>query len=222
MGGSRDKDGAGDFAGPPPVSLDTATAGPSQGRRPRQIEDDAQFVAPGAAAGPGAAPEPALALARPLTRKVAAETELAPMGVAEAPAFAPRKPAEYKMPTGGLSNAVLFALAGLGLLAVVIVGAKFLRGAHEEATSAPAPAAVSPRTEYRALPAEDAVLITVTATPHNARLLLDGEPLPSNPVRLPRGKTQHKIAAFADGYEATAEIVIPDAPKTVAIRLSKK
>lgn len=220
MGGSRDKD-VGQDIGPPAISLQPNGPGASEGRRPRQIEDDAKFAAPGAMDVPGMAPAPALALARPPTRKVAAESELAPSGSFEPPAIAARKPIEYKKPTGGLSNAVLFGFAGLGLLAVVGVGAKLLRSAHDEIGQAPEAAPIPPRTEYKALAADDAVLITVNASPRNARLLLDGEPLPSNPVRLPRSKTQHKIAAFADGYEAAAEIVVADTPKTISIKLRK-
>jgi hypothetical protein len=116
-----------------------------------------------------------------------------------------RRPVAYKSPSGGLSNLVLWAFASLGFLGAAGVGIRYAMnrntapaGAPAAAAAGPAPAAAAPAkpVTWKAVETGDGVLVQVDA-PRNARLLLDGQPLPSNPVRLPRG-TVHTIAAVTD------------------------
>ena len=64
------------------------------------------------------------------------------------------------------------------------------------------------------------MLVTIDVSPRSARLLLDGEPLVSNPVPLARG-TKHTIGALADGFEGSLTTVTADKRKTVRIVLRK-
>jgi hypothetical protein len=68
---------------------------------------------------------------------------------------------------------------------------------------------------------DDAVLINVAVSPQDARLMLDGEPLPSNPVRLPRGAKPHTLAAAADGFTPAVEEFTADKNKTVRLQLAR-
>jgi hypothetical protein len=81
----------------------------------------------------------------------------------------------------------------------------------------------APPNKYGALDMGDAVLVQIDVTPKsaNAKITIDGEDLPSNPVRLPRGNTRHKLVISADGYEPTSEEFEPDKRKTIRVRLTK-
>jgi hypothetical protein len=74
---------------------------------------------------------------------------------------------------------------------------------------------------YRPLAMDDAVLINVAVSPRDARLMLDGEPLPSNPVRLPRGPKPHMLAAAATGFTPAVEEFTADKHKTVRLHLAR-
>jgi hypothetical protein len=136
-----------------------------------------------------------------------------------------RKPVAYKAPPGGLSNFVLWAFAGVGLLAVAGGSAWFFVGAARKATPvvagavAPVAAPAKP-VVWKPVQTGDAVLVQVDA-PRDARLLLDGEPLPSNPVRLVRGSV-HTIAAVNPDGAQTSVKVTADAAKTVKLKLGRK
>jgi hypothetical protein len=136
-----------------------------------------------------------------------------------------RAPVVYQKPSRGAGNLLVFPLAAVGLVAIVAVGARLLKGGYDQAAGPAGGAGAAPEkaVEWRALDKDDAVLVTVEVTPKiaGARLLLDGEPLPSNPARLPRGKAPRKIAVLADGYEPAAELVVPDAPKTLKLTLTR-
>lgn len=122
---------------------------------------------------------------------------------------------------GGAGNLVLWGFAALGVLAIVGAGAYFLRRGVQ-VTAAAAPAAEEPKpVTWKEVGTGNAVLVTVEVKPRNARLLLDGTPLPSNPVRLARGST-HRIGAMADGYAASAVEVTADEEKTVTIALERE
>jgi hypothetical protein len=68
---------------------------------------------------------------------------------------------------------------------------------------------------------DDAVLINIAVSPQDARLMLDGEPLPSNPVRLPRGPRPHMLAAAAEGFTPAVEEFTADKHKTIRLRLTR-
>jgi hypothetical protein len=130
------------------------------------------------------------------------------------------QPPPYKGPREGASNLMLWALAGLGVLAVIGSAVRFLRGG----TSAPAAVAgagadpsASP-TVWKPVELGPNVLITIDVSPRSARLLLDGEPLASNPVALTRG-SKHTIGALADGFEGGLQNIVADKRKTVRIVL---
>lgn len=150
------------------------------------------------------------------------------------PGFAPlpipdtRKPVEYKKPGGGWVTLMVLALAGIGALTVAMGWAQKI---HARLTQKPAVAggkgnattadpATKP-TQYRELPKDDAVLITVEVSPRSARLMLDGEPLPSNPVRVARGTQPHRLGALADGYAPGVEEFMADDHKTIKLRLKR-
>ncbi len=131
---------------------------------------------------------------------------------------------DYKKPPGGAGNAFLFGLAGIGLLALLAGGSWYLKRTTHR-ISAPAiiseidrPAPVKWTPVYTG----DAVLVTVDVSPRDARLMLDGEPLPSNPVRVPRASVSHKLTAVADGHEPAAEMFVADQPRTIKLRLSRR
>ncbi len=134
-----------------------------------------------------------------------------------------RAPLRYKSPNR-LLNLGLFALAGVGLVAVVLYGARFLRERVEGTSAAPpaiaAPAPPKPVT-WRPVEKGESALVTVEVTPRSARLLLDGEPLPSNPLRLPRDGSRRTLTASAPGYAPVAQELSADGPKTVRIKLRK-
>jgi hypothetical protein len=185
------------------------------------------FAPPGTSRA-GGVDEPELALAREVRR--------APAPVAGDPSepalsVAARQPVAYRKPPGGAGNFILWALAAVGLGAAVLFGAGVLKRGFEgsrpaspqAATIQAAPtkgtAPAKPVT-WKAVQTGDAVLITVEVTPRSARLLLDGGPLPSNPVHLDRG-TSHTITGMAPGFEpATAEVIAKEAT-TVRLQLKR-
>jgi hypothetical protein len=61
----------------------------------------------------------------------------------------------------------------------------------------------------------------VEVVPRSARLLLDGEPLPSNPARLTKGST-HTLTAVADGFEPATLQVTAEKPTTVRLKLKRR
>jgi hypothetical protein len=138
-----------------------------------------------------------------------------------------RRPVAYKGPPGGFSNFVLWAFAGLGLLGAGGMGIRYLMNVSAPAAPAaaapgPARAAAPPEKPvvWKAVETGDGVLVQVDA-PRNARLLLDGQPLPSNPVRLARGSV-HTIAAVTDAGAQASVSVTADRPKTVKLRPARK
>lgn len=130
----------------------------------------------------------------------------------------PRKPLRYHRPRTSWAALLLLVLAAIGLLAL---GFLFSQEIRDLVLRTPPPAPPGRPVVWKPLPMDDAVLVTIEVHPRGAQLLLDGEPAPSNPLRLPRGTRSYKIAALAEGYEpATAEFTA-DAPKTVRLRLRR-
>jgi hypothetical protein len=131
---------------------------------------------------------------------------------------AARGPVRYRKPGSSWVTVVVLAFAGVGVAAVGGGLLKKLTGLATVPTPAVRPAA-SPI--YRELAKDDAVLIQIAVTPREARLMLDGEPLASNPVRVARGSKPHMLAATADGYAPTVEEFTADKSKTVHLRLPR-
>jgi hypothetical protein len=121
---------------------------------------------------------------------------------------------KHKKPPGDLSNLVLFSLAGVGVAALIGAGVSWWGGQRETPAVAPV---VGPVT-WQAVPRGEGFLVTVDVAPKHAALLLDGAPLPSNPVLLRRGAT-HTISARADGHAPMQETVVADREKIVRLRL---
>jgi len=130
----------------------------------------------------------------------------------------PEAPAR-KGPREGASNLILWAFAGLGVLAVIGSAIRFLRsGPGTPAAAVGAAAEPASPTVWKPVELGPNVLVTVDVSPRSARLLLDGEPLASNPVPLMRG-TKHTIGALADGFEGALTSVTADKRKTIRIVL---
>jgi hypothetical protein len=129
----------------------------------------------------------------------------------------PRRPVKHRKPPGGASNLLLWTFATIGVVAVGAGGVWLWR--RQTATQGEAPKPVV----WRALPRTDDVLVTVELSPREAarvRLFLDGDPLPSNPVLLPRGSV-HRVNATADGFEPEELQITADAAKTVRLALQR-
>lgn len=141
----------------------------------------------------------------------------------------PRTPVTYKRPDGGVATYILWGLALVGLGVVVVFGARFLRAKVEAPAAAAArpapgaPAAPPAPVHWKSVAGGDNVLITVEVAPRpreSAQLLLDGAPLPSNPVSLPRG-SKHTITAMAEGFDATDLDITADTAKSVRLQLHR-
>lgn len=142
------------------------------------------------------------------------------------PAHTRTVPVIYKNPDGGIGRFILWGLAACGLAGLVWVSSQALarKPATAPATSATAPAAPPAPVQWKAIAKGSDVLVRIEVGPREARgrtrLLLDGAPLASNPVLLPKG-SEHTIAATADGYEPASVTVTADAEKSVAIDLRR-
>lgn len=185
------------------------------------------FAPPGSSGADGSQ-EPELELGREVRRAAAPVA-----GDPGEPALstAARQPVAYKKPAGGIGNFVIWIFAAAGLGAAVLFGAGVLKRGFEGSASGPTPAATIQAAPARpAAPAKPvtwkavdrgaAVLVTVEVTPRSAKLMLDGGPMPSNPVHLDKGSS-HTITAMAPGFEpATAEVTAEEAT-TVRLKLKK-
>jgi hypothetical protein len=132
----------------------------------------------------------------------------------------PKAP-EYKGPREGMSNLILWGCAGLGVLAILGSLIRFLRSDAGSTVASAVTAVAEPTatpTVWKPVELGPNVLVTIDVSPRSARLLLDGEPLASNPVPLTRG-TKHTIGALADGFEGGLVDVVADKRKTVRIVL---
>jgi hypothetical protein len=131
----------------------------------------------------------------------------------------------YKQPREGLPNLLLWVFAGLSALAVIGSAVRFIRGSSREAPAPAAsgavePAVAAPPTVWQPVELGANVLVTIDVSPRSARLLLDGEPMVSNPIPLPQG-TKHTIGALADGFDGSLTTITADKRKTVRIVLRK-
>ena len=105
-----------------------------------------------------------------------------------------RRPLKYRRPGVSWVTVVVLGFAAVGAAAVGGVIFKKVTGL---AVTPPRVALPGKPVIYQPLAKDDAVLITVTVSPRDARLVLDGEPLTSNPMRIPRGTKPHTLAAAA-------------------------
>lgn len=154
-----------------------------------------------------------------------------PQAPAEAAPLAPqpaetRRPLEYRKPRASWVTVMILGFACVGVAAIGAALIKKMSGVsilskREAALQAQQQQQQQQPTVYRALAQDDGVLVTVQVTPREAQLLLDGEPLVSNPVRLPRGTRAYKIAATADGFAPRIHEFTPDAPKTIKLKLAR-
>jgi hypothetical protein len=175
---------------------------------PASQRRDDPFQAPGSEA---AAPE---LVAQP-PRAAATDPVIAPMAPPQR-----RQPLHYKRPGTSWVTVVVLGFAAVGMAAIGGTAMKKLMGKDTKAT--PIEVAQQKAITYSALSKDDAVLITVQVTPRDARLTLDGEPAVSNPLRVLRSKSQHRIAATAQGYEAGQQEFTADGPRTIRLRLKKQ
>jgi hypothetical protein len=128
----------------------------------------------------------------------------------------PRRPVEYRRPGTSWVTIVILAFAAVGMAAVG--GAVVKKTMATKLTPArPAPKPVS----YSTLSKDDAILVTVAVSPRDARVLLDGEPAVSNPLRLLRSHTRHKLSAHAQGYTPVVREFTADGSKTIRLELTK-
>jgi hypothetical protein len=130
-----------------------------------------------------------------------------------------RKPLRYKRPGTSWVTFVILGFAAVGMAAVGGTAVKKLLKTAMPAVTQPAPA--RPVT-YAALAKDDAVLVRVQVWPRDARVLLDGEPAVSNPLRILRGKTQHRLSASAPGYQSAMQDFTAEAGRTVRLLLKKQ
>jgi hypothetical protein len=129
-----------------------------------------------------------------------------------------RKPLRYRRPSTSWLTVVVLAFAGVGLVAVAGLAVKKVKGLSLPRREAPA--AARP-VVYHELAQDNAVLVDVRVTPRDARLMLDGEPVTSNPLRVPRGSAVHKLAATAEGYAPMVEEFTAEGPRTIHLRLPR-
>jgi hypothetical protein len=146
---------------------------------------------------------------------------LAPPASPSSATPAARKPVEYRRPGISWVTVVVLGFAAVGVAAVGGVVLKKVTGLATAPASRVTPETATRPVIYKPLSRDDAVLVHVQVSPREARLMLDGEPLVSNPVRLPRGPKPHTLAATAEGYAPTVEEFTADAAKTVRLRLPR-
>jgi hypothetical protein len=135
-------------------------------------------------------------------------------------------PVVYTNPDGGMGRFILWALAACGFAALVFVGSRALspKPAAPPQTAAAAPVAPAAPVNWKSVARGGDVLVRIEVAPRaaraGARLMLDGAPLASNPVLLPKGST-HTVSASADGYLPASVAVTADAEKAVALELER-
>lgn len=111
----------------------------------------------------------------------------------------------------------MLALAGVG---AVTLGQQLIARWRGERAAVATEAAPPTRWKLESVRG-DAVLITFKITPRDARVFLDRELVPSNPVRLPKSERAHEIVVTADGYRQRVVEVLADRDRTVEISLSR-
>lgn len=103
------------------------------------------------------------------------------------------------------------AAVGAALVVFLIVVDVFMSGHNPPPAAAvvlPAPAPPPVRPRVTPIDAET-VLLSVSVSPADAQVIVDDEPMPSNPfvTRVPRGVATHRIRATAPGYQTRERVV---------------
>jgi hypothetical protein len=103
-----------------------------------------------------------------------------------------------------------YVLLGVGGAALIVIA--FVTGLRASSRDLPAPApppAPAPMplmvTPVPAAPTpSDTIVLSVTVSPSNAQVMLDGQLMPSNPflTRFPKSTATHRLRAVAPGYQA--------------------
>jgi hypothetical protein len=125
-----------------------------------------------------------------------------------------RAPVRYRRPGVSWVTVVVLGFAAVGVAALAGSALKKVgRMALQPAVRASKP---EKSTIYHEVAKDSAVLVDIQVTPRDARLMLDGEPLASNPVRLARGP--HKLAATAAGHAPLVQEFTVEGPKLAKAR----
>jgi hypothetical protein len=130
------------------------------------------------------------------------------------------RPLKYKRPRTSWVTVFILAFAAVGMAVVGGTLLKKLFGGKDRTAEAAIEEARA--AHYSSLSKDDAVLVTVVVTPRDARLMLDGDHTVSNPLRLLRSKTPHKLSVTAPGYLSVIQEIVPDASKTIRFELKKQ
>jgi hypothetical protein len=148
-----------------------------------------------------------------LPRAPAPANEMAPAEVA--PSLRPRRRVEYRRPGRSWVTVVILGFAAVGIAAVGDTAIKKVMGWKAMRADQPRAVVFSP------LWKDDSVLVTIQVSPRNARLMLDGEPAVSNPLRIVRSQAPHTIEASARGFASARQEFTADTAKTIRLRLSR-
>ena len=113
------------------------------------------------------------------------------------------------------------ALAGIAVLAGIVAVASRERAAAREASASAASAAPAAPAAAPPVVEEPQIDFTIKASPPEARIFVDGKPLPSNPANgtRPRDTAIHVLRIEAPGYEPREESITFDRSVLVAIEL---
>jgi len=166
--------------------------------------------------------------------KPSLELARAPVKVAQEPAreepprpvpIWQRAPLKYVTPRSSLITLVVLVFAIVGAFTITIGTLKgvesavagfvkrMLEGSGDEKSDEPP--------VYTPVVRDDAVLVRVEVTPADARLTLDGEPIESNPLRLPRNDKVRRLVAAAAGYAPAFAEIAADKAKVVRLKLTR-
>jgi serine/threonine-protein kinase len=118
-----------------------------------------------------------------------------------------------------LAVAALLGVAVLGGVVAIASKGRHVAPASDESAAAPA-SALAPPTAAPA--AEEATIdLTIKASPPEAKIFIDGKPLPSNPVKetRPRDGAMHVLRAEAPGHDPREESIAFDKSIFVTIEL---
>jgi len=126
---------------------------------------------------------------------------------------------KVKAPAKTRSRMLGYAAVAAG--AVAVLGATVFASKHDTKTAAPPPAASTPITGPSAASTE--IMLTVRATPNEAKFSIDDGPPLENPYsgRLPRDGRDHRLTASASGYEPKTQTVRFESDVSIRFALAK-
>jgi hypothetical protein len=132
-----------------------------------------------------------------------------------------RRAARYRVVRTPL---VIWMLAAIGFWVVFAWATRALKDVVEaqEKPTLPEPGPKPPeRSAYKPLGGEAGVLIRLRVTPADARIFIDGAPAPSNPIRVPQGKSRHVLRILASGYAPRELKVTADRNQDIRVSLER-